>query len=32
MSDERREVKIQEYLEAASGNPESRSTKTFKEM
>ena len=28
MSDERREVKIQEYLEAASGKPESRSTRT----
>ena len=32
MSEERREVKIQEYLDAASGSPDSRSTRTWRKM
>ena len=32
ISEERREVKIQEYLDAASGSPDSRSTRTWRKM
>ena len=32
ISEERREVKIQEYLDAASGSPDSRSTRTWIKM